>query len=78
MPPAPEETITRVLTGDTLQNALDFVALLRANNLQIEYNPGEYKENKYTGAIGGVVGGQYRIYVHPPRHSFPRPVEHLA
>lgn len=51
-----EEIMNLVLSGDTLKNALDFAAFLRGNEFQTEYNPQEYEESKWTGAIGGVVG----------------------
>ena len=57
-----ENVMNHVLSGDTLKNALDFVAFLRANEFLLDYNPDESDknneniENKWTGAIGGVVG----------------------
>lgn len=54
--PKIEDIINHVLSGDMQKNALDFVDFLSANGFQTEYNPDEYEENKWTGAIGGVVG----------------------
>ena len=51
-----ENVINLVLKDETKENALNFTAFLRAKKLQIEYNPNEYGESKWTGAIGGVVG----------------------
>jgi len=54
-----ENVINHVLSGDALKNALDFADFLRTNEFHIDYNPDESdknNENKWTGAIGGVVG----------------------
>ena len=51
-----EKVMNLVLSGETLKNALDFIEFLRANEFNIEYNPNEHAEGKWTGAIGGVVG----------------------
>ena len=51
-----EDVINNALEGNTKENLLEFVAFLRANDFQMEYNPNEYHENFWSGAIGGVVG----------------------
>ena len=53
---SPENTMTLVLNGDMQKNALDFVNFLHENEFQISYNPNEYADGKWTGAIGGTVG----------------------
>ena len=66
-----ENVMNHVLSGDALENALDFAAFLRANDFHFDHNPDESaesdksdestesdtnNESKWTGAIGGVVG----------------------
>ena len=70
---SPEEIMNLVLSGETLKNAIDFVAFLRANDLQIEYNPDENAENKWTGAIGGVVGNSIGYMYINSGTNFPDP-----
>jgi hypothetical protein len=70
---SPEETMNLVLSGDTLKNALDFVGFLRENKLQMEYNPDECEEGKWTGAIGGIVGDSIGYMYVRPGTGFPEP-----
>ena len=51
-----EDIINKTQSGDAKKNVLDFVDFLHANNFQMEYNPNEYYETYWSGAIGGVVG----------------------
>lgn len=54
--PSVEEVMKLVLHEDALENALDFASFLRDSGFQMEYNPREYEEGKWTGAIGGIIG----------------------
>ena len=51
-----EDIINNTQNGDSKKNVRDFVGFLHENNFQIEYNPNEYYESYWSGAIGGVVG----------------------
>lgn len=64
-----ENAITK-LDGETQKNVLDFIDFLRENEFQIEYNPNEYEEDKWSGAIGGVVGNSIGYMV---VNGVPRP-----
>ena len=68
-----EDIMNLTLSGETLKNALDFVDFLRENEFKIEYNPNEYAENKWTGAIGGVVGWSMGYMYINPGTDFPDP-----
>jgi len=68
-----ENTMNIVLSGNTLKNALDFTAFLREHRFQIEYNPNEESENKWTGAIGGVVGDSIGYLYICSGTNFPNP-----
>ena len=68
-----ENTINLVLSGDMLKNALDFVNFLRENGLQIEYNPKEHADCKWTGAIGGTVGDSIGYMYVKSGTNFPDP-----
>ena len=70
---SPEETMNLILSGDTLKNAIDFVAFLRANEFQMEYNPDENAESKWTGAIGGIVGDSIGYMYVNSGTNFPDP-----
>lgn len=51
-----EDIISLISKADTQENARDFVAFLRGNAFPLTYNPDEYEEDEWSGAIGGVVG----------------------
>ena len=50
-----ENTIC-LLNGELQETVQDFVNFLRANGFQMSYNPEEYAEGTWRGAIGGIVG----------------------
>ena len=51
-----EDKIKSVLSGDSLNNALDFIAFLQANGFSTEtHGDGE----GWAGAVGGIVGDSY-------------------
>lgn len=68
-----ESIMNLVLNGETLENALGFVAFLRDAEFQAEYNPREYGERKWTGAIGGVVGNSIGYLYVRAGTDFPDP-----
>ena len=68
-----ENIIKLTLSGESQKNALDFVIFLRENELQIEYNPDECAEGKWTGAIGGIVGDSIGYMYVNPGTNFPDP-----
>ena len=68
-----ENILKRVLSGDALKNVQDFVLFLQDNGFQMEYNPNEYTENKWTGAIGGTIGNSIGYMYINPGSSFPDP-----
>ena len=51
-----EEKIKERLNGDAQNNALDFVAFLRANAISLDYNASESGYGGWNGAVGGIVG----------------------
>ena len=68
--PQIEDIINEVLISEIRENALNFVAFLHANEFQMEFNPNEYEEGKWTGAIGGVVGDSIAyMLIHPGTES---------
>ena len=54
--PATEDRIKSKITGDSLKNALDFVAFLRENDISLDYNASESGYGGWNGAVGGCVG----------------------
>ena len=71
--PSPEDIMNISLSDETLKNGLDFVAFLRANEFQIDFNPNEYEYDKWTGAIGGVVGNSIAYMLVYPKIKSPCP-----
>jgi len=52
-----ENVINEKLTGEAQKNALDFVGFLKANEISLDYNPGESGATAiWNGAVGGIVG----------------------
>jgi len=54
--PIVEDRINSKIKGDSLKNALDFVAFLRENDIRLDYNASESGYGGWNGAVGGVVG----------------------
>jgi len=54
--PETEDRIKSKITGDSLKNALDFVAFLRENDIRLDYNTSESGYGGWNGAVGGIVG----------------------
>ena len=51
-----EDRINSKIKGDSLKNALDFVAFLRENDIWLDYNASESGYGGWNGAVGGTVG----------------------
>jgi hypothetical protein len=68
-----DDVLSLVLSGDTLGSARDFTAFLRENGFQIEHNRDENDENKWSGAIGGIVGNSIGYMYVNPGANFPDP-----
>jgi len=51
-----ENDLSNTLSGNKLENALDFVTFLRENEIPLDYNAPESSYGGWNGAVGGVVG----------------------
>lgn len=54
--PSVEDIMRLALPEDAVKPALDFAAFLRDAGFQMDYNPREYGEGKWSGALGGTIG----------------------
>jgi len=54
--PTIEDRIRNKIKGDSLENALNFVAFLRENEIWLDYNASESGYGGWNGAVGGIVG----------------------